>query len=334
MINILALSLDGLDVSQFGTGATPWGLIQNQQLTANNFYIGNANRGTYQQYIRTSIGTALYVGNTASGGAFEQHGSVGAPLEFVGYGGVGDYDQASGTNTATTALYVGYGAFGTYEMAADLHTPLAVIGDYSNGTLTQTAGTTTFYNLQVGSYSSGSYVMNSPDGVNTNQIEIGTATGGTGVFTQKQGDVIVTAASGYGGDVFVGESPNAASGNQYLLQGGELEVQDLNVGHGTSGLFNQSGGSEARVYGTLNLGGTATGQGSYIISGGSVPGANYENIGVAGSGQFTQNDPGSTNNIRYALVLGVSAGSTGYYELERGRSTRGARQSAQTGLQG
>ena len=317
------ITLNSLDVSQDSLGAA--GLIQNTPLTANNIYVGNLASGAYVQNAATTVNSSLYIGYTTNGASasFVENTSLQAGTEFIGYNGTGiaSLNQtaatSTSTNTASIAIYVGYGSQGTYQMAGNVHTPLEVIGDYATGTLTQSAGTTTIYDLQVGASASGTYTMNSPNGMNVNQIELGALTNGSGMFIQQRAQVVVIPGMGFPGDVNIGETAGTCAG-QYVIQGGEVEAEDINVGLNSTGGFDHSGNSEVAVSGSINVGVNSTGAGTYNLHGSGVIFANFLKIGVSGSGTMLQNGADTGIYLQDALEMGINAGSSGSYKLDGG----------------
>ena len=98
------------------------------------------------------------------------------------------------------------------------------------------------------------------------------------------------------------------------LSGGSLAVNTQYVGNDGSGVFTQSGGTNA-FSGNLYLGFNAGDSGTYnLIGPGQLFRVNAEYVGYSGTGVFTQS--GGTNGIYFTyLYLGNNAGSSGTYNL-------------------
>ncbi len=92
------------------------------------------------------------------------------------------------------------------------------------------------------------------------------------------------------------------------------------VGSSGAGTIDQSSAvnSTNTLTGTLTLGTTSTGSGTYILSGGTLSVGNNEIIGNSGSGTFTQS--GGTNSASNFLRVGNFSGATGTYNLMSGGS--------------
>ena len=143
--------------------------------------------------------------------------------------------------------------------------------------------------------------------------------GGTGQFAQSGGTVNLGNGAGL-------ELGYLTTGHgTYNLSGGSLAAKSESVGMAGTAASNffQSGGTNALINSsgvatTLFIGYNLGSSGSYTLSGGILSAAT-EDVGIYGSGVFTQT--GGTNTISSpsnALVLGANAGSTGIYNLNGG----------------
>ena len=136
---------------------------------------------------------------------------------------------------------------------------------------------------------------------------------GTGGFTQSGGTNNIT---GYGA-LYLGY--NAGSSGTYNLSGNGLLTVSNNafVGYSGTGSFTQSGGTNnvsITGYSGLYLGYYAGSSGTYNLSGSGLLSAQGENVGLLGTGSFTQS--GGTNNIgNDSLSIGTNTGGNGTYNL-------------------
>jgi hypothetical protein len=95
--------------------------------------------------------------------------------------------------------------------------------------------------------------------------------------------------------------------------GGNITFTNEIIGDLSGGTLNQ-GAFTNTVTNDLTLGNTATGNGTYNLSGGTLTGSKIEFIGLAGTGTFSQTGP-TFNDANIKLVLGSLAGSSGTYAL-------------------
>ncbi|HEY2589706.1 MAG TPA: hypothetical protein VGI81_28435 [Tepidisphaeraceae bacterium] len=263
---------------------------------------------------------SLYVSQTGTTGTngFYQAAPLTVANTFIGEASLGSYEQATGTTAVhTTCLYVGYHSFaGSYQLdgSATVASPTELVGFLGSGTFTQgSAGTDTSWNqvqdLQLGVYSDGTYTMAAGLGtLFANKIELGTFDQGSGTFDHRAGDVVVTAANGLDGSVYVGAGQTAATSNLYEMKGGNLAAVNLVVGSNVRGDFQHTGGA-VTLTGDLELGLNAPGpafNGTYELSNSASLSALNEYIGYANNGLFTQSDS-STNTISGNLVLAQNA---------------------------
>ncbi len=136
-----------------------------------------------------------------------------------------------------------------------------------------------------------------------------------------------TGRSGWGGwlsglvlMLAVALSPGLSLGQLVVDGGGTVNIPPPgsytteDVGSSSAGTIDQSSSTNT-VTGTLTLGTTSTGSGTYILSGGALS-AGYEPIGLNGIGIFTQS--GGTNSTTGDVALGRDSGSSGTYELNGG----------------
>ena len=312
----------------------------------NNDVIGEAGSGTFNQTGGShtlSQFNKLIIGD-ASGGVGVYNLSAGLLSvtnsgEFFGFnGGSGIFNQTGGTHTiSTTSLYLGYapGSSGTINLSAGSMTfsgtsNAEYLGYYTGatGVINQSGGTHTI--TAVGTYlaysngASGTYSLSNGATLTVNDnFNVGYA--GNGIYNQTGG----TASLG-GQGIFVGYT-NGASGT-VNLSGGTFTVPGSAgaefVGFSGTGVFNQSGGTNAIPngglgsinYGSLYLGYNAGSVGTYNLSGGMLAATGVvqiilEVVGNNGTGYFNQT--GGTNNAAF-IELGFGTGGIGTFSLSNG----------------
>ena len=206
--------------------------------TANAFYqtgganttlsiiVGNGGSGTYN----LSAGT-LKVGNLILG----QDSSISDSDVFDQSGGVVDMLFTLDGNTTSGTLAIGYQGTGFYNLTkGTLNAGSEDIGQTSDGVgmFTQATGSTNslgvFDTLYVGYVGQGTYNMNGGTLKAYNEV-VGGGDGLTtanGTFTEKTGANIISAKSGSGGDLQIGDD---ATGT-YNLDGGKLTAVSLTIG--------------------------------------------------------------------------------------------------------
>jgi uncharacterized protein with beta-barrel porin domain len=164
----------------------------------------------------------------------------------------------------------------------------------------------TFNSVYIGNISTGTLNQGSFMNTITGSLFLGYNPGGSGAYNLSGGNLSTTwveTAGYYGSGVFNQSGGSNATGN-------------LNLGYGTgsSGTFNQIDGINT-ISGILFLGNNPGSSGAYNLSGGSLS-AGFEYIGHYGLGAFTQS--GGTNTIDRNLYLGGYPGSSGSYNLSDG----------------
>jgi hypothetical protein len=289
----------------------------------NNSLIVNGGSGGTQQYAATYnlSGTGVLVKEL-----FEVK---------IGTTGLGYFNQSGGTFQLSGALYLGDEATGrgAYTMTGGEITAgptgLAgiVLGEWGGrGDFLQSGGTVTIDNLTLARQegSSGYYTLSGDQAVALNLATASVGARGIGVFTQNGGTHTVT------GELIVGEYP---TGNgTYNLNSGILTANNLFVGSGGSGVFNQTGSSVHTVLNDLIIGQDTFSQGtSTITDNGSLTVGGSLHLGdEGGTGLMTQSGASSVS-VAGDLNLGARS-ETGYlgtgfgsgtYELNGGTLTVG-----------
>jgi hypothetical protein len=245
-------------------------------------------------YANNSAGTY-----TLSGGLLSASGN-----EYVGYDAPGTFTQTGGTNSITNAyLTVGsfVGSTGTYSLSGSGQLSVTgneYVGYETAGTLNQTGGTNTIASggfLTVGGFGgTGIYLLSGSGSLAVDGAEyVGYSS--TGTFNQTGGANSITGnnaliVGGFGG-----------SAGTYLLGGtGSLSADGGEyIGYGTTGTFNQTGGtntlvSSSSLYIAYNDGFTTAPVGTYTLGGGNLTVSGSINVGGTnntsnpnGTGTFT-----------------------------------------------
>jgi Dockerin type I domain len=295
--------------------------------------------------IGSSIGTGgngLY--SLSGTGAFTVAGQ-----EIVGT--TGTFIQSGGTNTISQALDLtgAYTLSGGQLMAGEEPSEDANYGEYIDGTFSQSGGTNTIVSsqsLHLGETSSTGIYLLSAGALSISGDQL-VGDGGTGIFSLS-----ATGSLAVSGTEYVGNSGNGTftqTGGANTV-GTTLSSTNLYVGYntGSNGLFSLSGTGALQDYG-IEVIGTA-GSGTFIQTGGtntvvsptsaaflsvasesgstglySLGGTGSlqitngeEDIGVNGSGTFTQSGGTNTIGSGWSLNIGYNPGSFGIYNLSGG----------------
>jgi hypothetical protein len=244
--------------------------------------------------------------------------------EYVGYAGVGSFNQPAGTNTIfpNNYLYVGFlaGSTGTYTLGGTgtlTANSYEYIGYSGTGTFNQTGGTHTMgpnlilfignnsgsmgtYNLSGGTLTAGYEYVGASGMGNFNQ------SGGTNTINTGYSLVVGASAGGTGTYALSGTGLLTANGDEY-------------VGYLGTGSFNQTGGTNnlAGSNSLLRLGYSAGSTGTYTLGGGTLNAKGGEIIGESGTGNFNQTSYLTTHTIGAgaSLILGDNAGAIGTFTL-------------------
>ncbi len=225
----------------------------------------------------------------------------------------GTFNQSGGSNSVDGPLTLTSG--GQYLLSGT-GSQLTVGDDVTvtNSSITQTGG-----HAQVngalsidgaGAAAVGSYSLG---GIASNLAVAGEEVigdGGHGTFTQTAGTNSLSGGTLTLGRAATGAGEYHLSGSALLSAGG-----DVIVGDAGTGLFEQTGGV-AQIAGTLTVGGSAGGEGTYTFSNGALHVAGDVVIGGGGNGTFTQS--GGLHTVGGNLVVASAAGSSGLYRLTDG----------------
>jgi autotransporter-associated beta strand protein/T5SS/PEP-CTERM-associated repeat protein len=296
-------------------------------LSADKEYVGDAGIGIFKQTGGDNTVTSnLYIGNLEqlglgfSVGTYTLSGTsstLSAANTYVGYEGIGTFNQSGGTHTVTGELDLGHDATGngTYNLSGGTVSANSISVGYSGaGTFAQTGGTNTVTTLlDLGSQpnSSGSYSLSGEDS-QLSTANTGVGDRAPGAFNQAGGTHTISS------NLVIG---SAASG-VYTLSDGSLSAATEYVGQYAAGTLTQSGGTNT-VSGDLYIGLGAgdhnpLAHGTYNLGDGSLSASN-EYVGLsASSGTFSQTGGGNTASNLY---IGVNAGFSGSYSLDGDDST-------------
>ena len=298
---------------------------------------GHPGVGTYEMVGGSLKAGYLEVGGGGTGTMLQDHAIITADSATVGYLNRGEWKQ---TNDAYTKINdhltvaAEPGSQGNYELhSGTFETNSATIGRDGSGRFMQSHGTVTVTDFfKLGENSTGSGTFESWGGDFTaGYLEVGGA--GTGTLNQPHSNIKANWASVgvYGGGIWTQTAGTteiknelklgveAGSQGTYTLNGGSLIAGNESIGFGGTGAFVQTGGSNS-VTGDVQVGLSSGSVGEYHLSDTGALSANYLRVGMAGIGQFTQNEAGTSVNVR-GLFLGWDTGSQGTYKLSDGSIT-------------
>jgi hypothetical protein len=255
-------------------------------------------------------------------------------IEYVGFDGIGNINQSSGSNTAPSDLYLGYylGSDGTYNIGG---------GDLTAGTEQLGCGNEIIEVLPFGSgtnvglpdVSGYNGAISQTGGVNTVNTELDIGAGDTGLYSISGGTLTVNGSAYLGGTsggistsatgtfnvsnaaaVTVTGDLEAYSGfSQISLSGGSITTGELSLGGGLS-QFNWTGGTLHLTDMQLNFSSTDAegdnlfGNSLTLNSGMSLQDDIWE--WMFGNGATITQNSGSSNSM-LDFYLGSNGGSSG-----------------------
>lgn len=253
--------------------------------------------------------------------------------EYVGYFGAGNFSHSGGTNTIAGSLYLGYDTHssGTYNLSGSGY--LCGQQDYYGNYYVEYAG---YFGMGTFNQSGGTHNLAGADST----LDLGFNPGSSGTYYLSGSGYLTggyawsanVGCSGSGSFIQSGGTNNIGIVNLGFSQGGigtyslsggcltgDYSFSSENVGCSGTGTFTQSGGTNS-IGGFLELafnsgggGSNLNGSGTYNLSSGYLATLNGEDVGVTGTGSFTQS--GGTNNS-FSLDLGViNTSSSGTYNL-------------------
>jgi hypothetical protein len=266
-------------------------------------YVGGFGNGVFIQNAGThTVGQILYVGYGANGtspasiGVFSlTGGSLSTPLEYVGYNGIGTFNQSGGSHTATSLVVAAnLGSAGTFILSGGALAASVT----NNGSFIQTGGSLAGNFTNNGSFNYG-------------------GGGFTGSFTQTSSSFTATANFIVPGGILVtGTLPIpfggtvTANGPGLDLEGGNLALSGGTLA-GSGALLNNG---LISGFGTLAGTGGMTSNASISVAGGNlafaVAGTNVNNGNIAlASGRQLQLNSALLNNGAILLNGGLLTGT-------------------------
>ena len=289
------------------------------------------------EYVLNSgtLSTGSTIVGSAGVGTFTQNGGVHTTGQLI----LGDQTRPFDYTACEGKCISGGPSFGTYNMKDGiLITSNTFVGNQGTGVFNQFGGIhyvgvnpdktvqDGLHELIVGRFegSSGTYNLSGGELHAAREIigDAGYTASSTGVFNQSGGSVHVVY-----NDLIIGQ--DAMSKGTFTLADTALLTVKGNVflgDEGGTGLFKQTGGSHtitgSLIIGTNSEGGTAAGNGKYVLSGDEVTStltAGYINVGNTGKGRFVQDGGTVTVTGGFgALILGSQDSGEGLYKLKNG----------------
>jgi autotransporter-associated beta strand protein len=292
-------NVSNLYVGQDMTGSGTYTLSGSGLLSGTTEYIGNFGAGSFfHSGGANTVSGTLYVGYTSASGSYSLTGSglLNAANENLGASGVGAFFQSGGTNAVGDTLTIGNYSNSSYLLGGSglLTAHYVNVGMHGPGSFTQSGGTNALSSsLELGYFtgSSGSYTL-SGGLLAPFQEDIGLS--GTGAFNQTGGTNTVNT-------IHLGFQSGGAG--TYSLSGAALLSASYEYvgGSASSGLFQQSGGSNSTPF--LSIGAN----GRYLLAGGTLQiasGGRYSSSGTVDGG----NVPG-TLSFAGSSIIDLSQGS-------------------------
>ncbi|MHB1037937.1 MAG: PEP-CTERM sorting domain-containing protein [Pirellulales bacterium] len=294
--------------------------VNNGQLTAAVEYIGTGSNTAVQFTHVNGSNTVLenlYLAYDAPSKAvyeLARTGALTAPVEWIGYNGIGQFRQSGGSNTVEY-LHVGGGSRytytgGTLQVTDNGGIELKGTLDFSGAAMTVNVGDNTLVDLSGSVENSALASLNV--GANSltifaNGFDPGTSLASftTGGMTHTAGTELVVA-SGEGFTVCGAIADHVRSeGTIGVPAGRGLALNDGLTLNGGSVALGEYSSRDKR--GVLTVNDTVSG-----ISAGQLT-AVYQYVGVNRTGRFTQT--AGSNTLQYDLTLGSSASVQGTYDL-------------------
>jgi fibronectin-binding autotransporter adhesin len=362
--------LHELIVGRFEGSSGTYNLSGVGELYAKREIVGDAGFGAPSIGIFNQSGNSIHVINEdliigqdlLSSGTFALADTasltVGGNVFLGDEGGIGIFTQRGGTATFNSNLFMGSNSeggdqisTGTYNLSGGYLNVdrWVIIGENGNGYFTQEGGNFTLTggssDLYLG-YNAGSYGEYNMTGGNLSVgwFYVG-GESGEGLFNQSGGTVTLSRSNG---EMNVG-TQSGSVGTYSLSGAGILDASNvtLYVGHavGSTGFFNQGGGTltadwmdvgsggtgtftqrngTARVNNVLAIGRETGSLGTYALSGNELVTltTGETHVGASGTGTLTQSggtfvQSGGTH-ATVTLVLGYNIGGTGTYNLSGG----------------
>lgn len=304
-------------------------IMTHGSLNTSSLSMGSSGQGYFKQSGGLVSGSSGYISDSYLGGstgAYGEYNLTGGELnssrEYIGYSGVGVFNQSGGKNVAPI-IYIGEktNSSGQYNLSGtgQLTTNDLYIGSGSNSTgyFKQTGGnctiTNTLHLAGNNQYLIPTYTLDGAGTLQCRAIEINgksclewfSSTLTTNGFILSSSGLIDI---GFDFDVNALITGSLYHGTASNFQGSTLEItRNATATHNTGNLTS---------FGTLNVG-TMKGAGTYTLSGNAQLSATGESIGLDGIGTFVQT--GGTNSVNGIVSIGTSKNA--YYGESYGKYT-------------
>jgi hypothetical protein len=284
-----------------GSGASDSLTMAADNLTTEGEFLGDSSTGNGSGLLNQSGGSNAVIENGALALGFNptdtgtyvlsNAGSLTANNEFVGYQGMGIFNQTGGTNTISIASNPNDNNY--------------------------------FFDVGFGTGTTGTYTLSGTGAVVVSGVGMQEYIGGSGVGTFIQNGGAHTVSGG--------DSIDVGSNGTYLLNGGSLLISGNEIIGGSSGhtaTFTQTGGTNTETNGNLYVGFTSGLFGVYNLGGSGTFTASgtTEIIGFSGVGILNQTGGVNTvslnpQNKDNFMALGYNPGATGTYVLSGGSAS-------------
>ena len=319
-------------------------------LNTGNTTVGDGEVGTFAisdaaAPANHNVSGNLILGNQSTGnGSYTITGNATTTISFVPGGNPSGPINGDGVpiNGALIVGNVGTGSFVQGLVNGSDNPTVSVAGDLvighlgtgagltqdSIGTYTINSGSLTVGgNIGVGTASTANDGATNPNiGGNANPLNIFTQNGGTVTITGSasgNSDYAGVGTSDHTGELFIGGGAGVNNDNgsgAYIMNGGTLTSQGIEVGHTGLGVMTQNGALSVVNTDYLWLGNAGGSNGYYFLNNGQIN-TGSETIGLGGTGTFTQT--GGANAVSGAVSVAGGAGSDSY-SLSGGTLTAGA----------
>ena len=319
-------------------------------LTCLDAFVGGVGSGA----LRATGGGSLQVANNltlgqhpGSAGSLVIDGSGGGGAvtvnfdEYVGDAGAGTVEQTGGSHQVQLGgLYLGLkpGAAGQYTLSGgSLQARYLCVAYQGHGEFTHEGGSVTVTDtLYLGGAPGGGQGNYTMTGGTLLTGSLRSGYGGGSLFVQTHGEVRVTDLLEVGG-----EQEGVGGAGIYTLGGNALlETNDLTLGNGGAGVFNQTSNSTCVVWDRLTLGGQAGGTATYnltnglldnsggwgILIGGDSPGTLNLNDGtvsapmvlLGSNAEGVVRQTGGQMIVQGTLAVGFAEAGSGQYTMDAG----------------
>jgi len=331
-------SFSAYDLGVGGSGVGTYNLSNGALAVNGNMYVGDWAQGTFNQTGGSAtVSNLILASNWGTPGTYNLSGdpatsTLNTNFTIVGQAGTGTFTQTGGKHEVTYDINLGQvtGSEGTYNLSGTGEVYVGrnlYVGLEGTGVFTQSG--TSQVNVTGGVVLSSN---TSGAGVGTYNLQGGSLTSRyTNVGAQGEGTFNQTGGLHSTGDLLVGDSTNGSGSYSLSGTGSQLKVSgNETIGGFGNGTFSQTDGSHSVNYLFLAYGNVL---GNFNLSDGTLTAA-IENIGIGGTGVFTQT--GGANTVTNRLNVGIGAAGetfgTGIYNLKNGTLSVGI--NSQVGVYG